>query len=99
LLVILQRLDAERSLLERLDGGHRCAARGERGEVRDAVHQRLAPDAVAVRDGLLARSGVEDERYLAVDDLVDDVRPALRDLEHRGGGDASLAEVARRALG
>src|SRR5258707_11103173 len=42
---VLQRLDAERPLLQRLDRGHRRAAGGQRGEIRDPVHQRLAADA------------------------------------------------------
>src|SRR5216683_2967988 len=67
--VLLQRLDGERPLPQRLDGRDRRADAGERGEVWDAVHERLAADAVAVLDGLLAAGGVEDQVDLAVGDL------------------------------
>src|SRR5216684_5635060 len=92
-MVLLQRLDGERPLPQRLDGRDRRADAGERGEVWDAVHERLAADAVAVLDGLLAAGGVEDQVDLAVDDLVDDVRAPFGDLEHRRGRNAAAAQV------
>src|SRR5438128_2734737 len=98
-LILLQALDRQRAGLQRFDGGYRRAAGRERREVRDAVHQRLAADAVAVLDRLLAAGGVEDEVDLAVDQLVDDVRAAFGDLEDEGAGDAVGLEQLGGAAG
>ena len=74
-------------------------AAGDGRLVKDFVHQRFAADGVAVGDGFFACGGVDDHRDVAVDDVVHDVRAALRDFVHLFAGDALCLQVCGGAAG
>ena len=77
---------------------HAARARN-RGGVRDAMLQRLAPDRERVRDRLAALGGIDDVGDLAVLDQVDDVRPAFDHLVDHGAVQAVVAQERGRAAG
>ena len=90
--VFLERADAVAGVAGPLHGAQGGAGAGERREVGHPVHERLAPDGVAVGDGPLAGGGVDEEVDLAVDgDAVHHVGAPLAHLAHRRGRDALRA--------
>ena len=83
---------------ERDDRVARRRRRRHGGQVRRAVHDGGAAHGVVVVLRLLAQGRVDEQAYVAADDVVHDVRTALVHLVHPLGGDAQPLQVLLGSL-